>query len=135
MGFVWACRWSEDGSQGRTSCSVSVLMRCTSTPPRIRDTTYHWPNRDGASCRAFLWVCVRSREPCFTDGRISAGQGLRAAWPRVLVSFPCHDTLIAEDQHMAPRWYCLAVGGVLALAACGDSRGSRPVPGPATEYV
>ena len=36
---------------------------------------------------------------------------------------------------MAGRWHCMAVGGVRALAACGDSRGAHQAPGPATEYA
>ena len=36
---------------------------------------------------------------------------------------------------MAERWHCVAVGGVLALAACGQSESDHRVPGPATEYA
>jgi hypothetical protein len=36
---------------------------------------------------------------------------------------------------MAERWHRVAVGGVLALAACGHSESADRVPGPATEYA
>jgi hypothetical protein len=36
---------------------------------------------------------------------------------------------------VAERWHCVAVGGVLALAACGQSESAHQLPGPATEYA
>jgi hypothetical protein len=36
---------------------------------------------------------------------------------------------------MTARWNRVAVGGVLALAACGDSGSAHQVPGAATEYA
>ena len=36
---------------------------------------------------------------------------------------------------MAARWHSVAVGGVLAFAACGQSETAHRAPGPATEYA